>query len=102
MASVDKMLVRSLCLADALHVSAHVIYGQQTFYHRLWRVAGAVVHEKFYITATVVFEGNNVPLRLAEQIEANMMLRCCGEFTTYVTMKFVSYVTVYNHQVEQV
>jgi len=95
MASVDKMLVRSLCLVDALHVSARVECGRHTFYQGLWRVAGAVFSMKFYITATVVFDGNNVPVRPAEQIEANMMLRCCGDITTYVTIKFVSYVTAY-------
>ena len=78
MASVDRMLVRALCLFDALHVSARVKCGQQTFYHGLWHVAGVVVSMEFYCTAAVVFDGNNVPVRPAEQIEGNMMLRCCG------------------------
>jgi hypothetical protein len=102
MASVDKMLVRSLCLVDALHVAARVKCRQQTCYHGLWRVAGAVVSRQFYYAAAVVFEGNNVPLRPAEQIEASMMLRCCGDLTTYVAMKFLSYVTAFYRQVEQV
>jgi hypothetical protein len=85
-----------------LRVSARVKCGQRTFYHGLWRVAGAVVSTNFYYMAAVVFEGNNVPVRPAEQIEANMMLRCCGDITTYVTMKFVSYFTAYLYQVEQV
>jgi len=67
MASVDKMLGRSLCLVDALLVSARVECGEHTFYHGLWRAAGAVSTE-FYIMATVVFDGNNIPLRPAEQI----------------------------------
>jgi hypothetical protein len=70
-------------------------------YRGLCRVAGVVVNTRFYYTATVVFECDNVPVRPAEQIEANGMLKCCGDVATYVTMEFVSYVTAY-YQVEQV
>jgi hypothetical protein len=66
MAFVDKMLVRSLCLVDALHLSARVECRRHAFYHGLWRVAGVIVNTKFYYTATVVFEGDNVPVRHAE------------------------------------
>jgi hypothetical protein len=89
-------------LVDALLVSARVDCGRHTFYHGLWRVAGAVFSMKFYITVTVVFDGNYVPVRPAEQIEANMLLRCFGDITTHVIIKFVSYVTAYYHQDEQV
>jgi len=82
MASIDKMLVRSLCLVDALHVSARVECGRHAFNHGLWRVAGVIVKTKFYYRATVVFEGDNVPVRHAEQTEANWMLRCCGDIAT--------------------
>ena len=42
MASVDIMLGRSLCLVDALLVTARVECGEHTFYGGLWSAAGAV------------------------------------------------------------